>query len=190
MQEYYKLNVEEYLNAALPKMQKAIDTVASNFSGTSFPTENLFVGMECYRTDEKKIYRLTSDNPATWQLIWDLSLEAGQAVRDGNGNNIAGTYATKTSLESLDSTALKKNGEYVKDLNVKDGKATVTKGDGSEDKFDTALNILQRNKAYAVGDIAYSPNLPSWAYLECTTAGTTGKTEPDFSGVTTEGGGR
>ena len=83
MQEYYKLNVEEYLNAALPKMQKAIDTVASNFSGTSFPTENLFVGMECYRTDEKKIYRLTSDNPATWQLIWDLSLEAGQAVKDG-----------------------------------------------------------------------------------------------------------
>ena len=187
MQEYYKLNVEEYLNAALPKMQKAIDTVASNFSGTSFPTENLFVGMECYRTDEKKIYRLTSDNPATWQLIWDLSLEAGQAVKDGNGNNIAGTYATKTSLESLDSTALKKNGEYVKDLNVKDGKATVTKGDGSEDKFDTALNILQRNKAYAVGDIAYSASLPSYNYLECITAGTTGEEEPDFSEVKTGG---
>ncbi len=47
-------------------------------------------------------------------------------------------------------------------------------------------NRLQRNKAYSAGDIAYSPNLPSWAYLECTTAGTTGETEPDFSGVVTK----
>lgn len=187
MQKYYKLNVDEYLNAALPKMQEAIDTVASNFSGTSFPTKNLFVGMECYRTDEKKIYRLTSDNPATWQLIWDLSLEAGQAVKDGNGNNIANTYATKTSLQSLDNSALKKDGEYVKDMEVKNGKATVTKGDGSSDEFDTALNILQRDKAYEVGDIAYSPGLKSYQYVECTTAGTTGDSEPELSETFTDG---
>ena len=43
------------------------------------------------------------------------------------------------------------------------------------------LNVLQRNKKYAVGDIAYSPLLPSWARLECITAGTTGAEEPDFS---------
>mgnify|MGYP006956374479 CR=1 FL=1 len=47
-------------------------------------------------------------------------------------------------------------------------------------------NSLQRNKTYSVGDIAYSPNLPSWAYLECTTAGTTGATEPDFSTLVTK----
>lgn len=44
-----------------------------------------------------------------------------------------------------------------------------------------AANQLLRNTAYAVGDIAYSPNLPSYLYLECTTAGTTGATEPDMS---------
>lgn len=47
-------------------------------------------------------------------------------------------------------------------------------GDGAS----SGLNILGRNKEYAVGDIAYSPNLPSWAYLECITAGTTGDTDP------------
>lgn len=47
-------------------------------------------------------------------------------------------------------------------------------------------NRLQRNKSYSVGDIAYSPNLPSWAYLECTTAGTTGAAEPDFGTVVTK----
>lgn len=41
--------------------------------------------------------------------------------------------------------------------------------------------LLQRNKAYSVGDIAYSSNLSSWAYLECATAGTTGAIEPSFS---------
>lgn len=48
------------------------------------------------------------------------------------------------------------------------------------------FNMLKRNKTYSVGDIAYSPSLPSWAYLECTTAGTTGATIPDFSTVGTE----
>ena len=43
------------------------------------------------------------------------------------------------------------------------------------------FNMLKRNKVYSVGDIAYSPNLPSWAYLECITVGTTGDTEPDFN---------
>lgn len=37
---------------------------------------------------------------------------------------------------------------------------------------------LQRNTAYAVGDIATSPDLPSWAYLECIQAGTTSSTPP------------
>lgn len=50
------------------------------------------------------------------------------------------------------------------------------------------LNLLERNKTYSIGDIAYSPNLPSWAYLECTSAGTTGASEPDFSSVKSGGG--
>lgn len=35
------------------------------------------------------------------------------------------------------------------------------------------LNLRQPNTEYAVGDIAYSQNLPSWARLECVKAGTT-----------------
>lgn len=59
----------------------------------------------------------------------------------------------------------------------------MTKGGGESTTFNAGLNILARNKAYAVGDIAYSPNLPSYLYLECTIAGTTGATEPDMSTV-------
>ena len=48
-------------------------------------------------------------------------------------------------------------------------------------------NKLLRNTAYSVGDIAYSLNLPSYLYLECTTAGTTGTSEPDWD-ITKMGG--
>lgn len=41
--------------------------------------------------------------------------------------------------------------------------------------------FLKRNTKYAVGDIAYTTQLPAGYYLECVTAGTTGDTEPSIS---------
>lgn len=51
----------------------------------------------------------------------------------------------------------------------------------------TGINMLARSKAYQYGDIAYSPKLPSWAYLFCVTAGTTAAEEPSFTSVNTMG---
>ena len=42
---------------------------------------------------------------------------------------------------------------------------------------------VKRNTTYAVGDCASATGLPSWAYLECITAGTTAETEPSFGGA-------
>ena len=42
---------------------------------------------------------------------------------------------------------------------------------------------VKRNTTYAVGDCASATGLPSWAYLECITAGTTAETEPLFGGA-------
>ena len=51
----------------------------------------------------------------------------------------------------------------------------------------TGINMLARNQAYQYGDIAYSNNLPSWAYLYCVTAGTTAAEEPSFASVNAMG---
>lgn len=51
----------------------------------------------------------------------------------------------------------------------------------------TGINMLARNQAYQYGDIAYSNNLPSWAYLYCVQAGTTAASETSFSSVNTMG---
>ena len=47
-----------------------------------------------------------------------------------------------------------------------------------KDIANAGIAILQRNRTYAVGDIAYSKHLPSWARLECVGAGTTAATLP------------
>ena len=43
--------------------------------------------------------------------------------------------------------------------------------------------IRQNSTAYSVGDIARSTSLASYMLLECTSAGTTGASEPSFAGV-------
>lgn len=148
MQDYYQLDPSERLVDSLPKLSKAVDSVATCFSGTEFP-ENPMDGMLCLRTDEKKLYQYMGG----WKLV----------VNEEILNNA------------------------VTGVTAKDTEVTVTKGNGESSTLNVGLNLLKRSTAYKVGDIAYSPNLPSWAYLECTTAGTTGDTEPDFSNVSSGG---
>ena len=45
------------------------------------------------------------------------------------------------------------------------------------EKLTAAVHVRKPNTAYAVGDVAYAANLPSWARLECQTAGTTSTNE-------------
>jgi hypothetical protein len=53
------------------------DAAASCFSGTAFPSSNLLLGQLCYRTDQLKLYQLTTvpdvGISAVWELIYDLS---------------------------------------------------------------------------------------------------------------------
>ena len=67
MQTYNVIN-NELTGAELPgKIYENLQSLKSEFSGTSFPTENLVAGMTCYRTDEGKVYRLMSDLN-TWEI--------------------------------------------------------------------------------------------------------------------------
>lgn len=111
--------------------------------------------------------------------IIDGNTTVGKAYQDHIGNNIEQTYLKKYNAQSTYETISQAN-KLVKTVTENEGKVTVTTQGGSQNSFYTGLNLLQRNKSYAVGDIAYSPNLPSWAYLECIEAGTTGASEPDL----------
>ena len=58
-----------------------------------------------------------------------------------------------------------------------------------KDIANAGIAILQRSRAYQVGDIAYHKSLPSWARLECVKAGTTGAELPDKIKQALENGG-
>ncbi len=45
------------------------EAIRSAFSGTTFPSTNLIVGMFCFRTDLGQLYQLTSASPVTWTRI-------------------------------------------------------------------------------------------------------------------------
>lgn len=70
MQEYNELVTTDACNTYLEKVDKNIQSVASTFSGTAFPTTKLKVGMQCMRTDDSNnIYKLTSVSPVKWELV-------------------------------------------------------------------------------------------------------------------------
>ena len=51
------------------KVKQHDAALKSNFAGTRFPSQNLVVGMLCYRTDLNLLYQLTDDSPVRWRTI-------------------------------------------------------------------------------------------------------------------------
>jgi hypothetical protein len=49
---------------------------------------------------------------------------------------------------------------------------------------DLGINMCKRSTAYAVGDVAFTPSVPTWVRLDCTQAGTTAINEPVWGAVT------
>lgn len=103
MQEYNELVTTDACNTYLEKTDKNIQSVASTFSGTAFPTTNLAVGMQCMRTDDSNnIYKLTSTSPVTWELVPSKSY-VDNAVTTGvkSVTNFKGATSTAAGAAGL-----------------------------------------------------------------------------------------
>lgn len=66
MQNYKEINGNDYVKDSRTTINETMRSIQSMNSGTSFPTNNLFEGMKCYRTDLKKTYTLTDVENNTW----------------------------------------------------------------------------------------------------------------------------
>ena len=103
--------------------------------------------------------------------------ETKAAVSEANAKT-SETNAKSSETKSKDS----ENAARVSEQNAAESARVAT-----ENAMD--FNMLKRNKAYSIGDIAYSSYLPSWARLECVTAGTTASTVPSsFATVSMKAG--
>lgn len=102
--------------------------------------------------------------------------ETKAAVSEAN-TKTSETNAKSSETKSKDS----ENAARVSEQNAAESARVAT-----ENAMD--FNMLKRNKEYAIGDIAYSSYLPSWARLECVTAGTTADTVPSSITTVSNGG--
>lgn len=118
------------------------------------------------------------------------SAKASQTAAKSSENN-AKTYAEKanTSNISANKWAMSESSpDNAPDPKSRTGKTQSSRSWAlqAEDSVNNInfymFNILRRKTMYSIGDIAYTPLLKSYLYLECTTAGTTGDSIPNFSG--------
>jgi len=86
MQNFTIVKPGEIVADSLLKINNSIETVASNFSGTAFPTDHLIVGMSCYREDLGKKYTLKSINPIKWEADNSYADQAANADTVGKAS--------------------------------------------------------------------------------------------------------
>lgn len=123
MQQFEIFGEGEKLNVSYPKLIAALKTLLSSSSGTTFPTSELQLGQSCYRSDLKKVYRLTQITPEIkWTLELDLSGDVAvvQNTVNTTGNQAIGGVKTFSSAVYGESF----NGVYLR--------ATATVANGTQ----------------------------------------------------------
>ena len=68
MQEYSDVLESNTVQEMRTMVNNNLNTLRSTHAGEAFPTENLVLGMKCFRTDEKKTYTLVSIAPLEWAV--------------------------------------------------------------------------------------------------------------------------
>lgn len=110
----------------------------------------------------------------------------GDNINVNTDGVISVTLPTKLSELSNDTNYITSANlsAHNEDSNAHSGKfsSLTTQIQALQQNVSTFMLPVKRNTTYAVGDCASATGLPSWAYLECITAGTTAETEPSFGG--------
>ena len=94
----YKVIPQESIKRSRAVIENNMATIASNFSGTAFPTTGLQIGMKCYRVDLERTYTLKSISPLKWEddaSSGTFAAEAGvanKAILDRFGRKLEETY--------------------------------------------------------------------------------------------------
>lgn len=149
MQNYHDLQNTEAANVYLDKVKDNIQAVASNFSGTSFPTKNLQAGMLCYRTDEKKLYQLTNTYPITWESVQSsLTFDTTPTADSTNPVTSNGIYRalkklpTKEYVDTSGPTIVNNIPIHPIPVNAKYGNALIIFKDDSDVGINTIADVI------------------------------------------------
>lgn len=154
MQKYKEINGNDYVKNSRTTINETMQSIQSMNSGTAFPTNNLFEGMKCYRTDLKKTYTLTDAENNTWvedahATLSDEATHAASATKLQTARSLNLGGAVTADAATFDGTA---NAT----INVKTLDATKLKGTAS---VSTTGNAATATKVVATAAAGASANI-------------------------------
>lgn len=154
MQKYKEINGNDYVKNSRTTINETMQSIQSMNSGTAFPTNNLFEGMKCYRTDLKKTYTLTDVENNTWvedahATLSDEATHAASATKLQTARSLNLGGAVTADAATFDGTA---NAT----INVKTLDATKLKGTAS---VSTTGNASTATKVVATAAAGASANI-------------------------------
>ena len=175
----YKVIPQDSIKRSRAVIENNMATIASNFSGTAFPTTGLQIGMKCYRVDLGRTYTLKNTSPLKWEDdassgVFAAEAEvANKAISDRLGRRLEETYVLVSTRGKAQGVAtLDENGKVpVEQLRMQEDVATKSY---VRQQVQTAVDALpkvtpQADKANKDGigrDIAgtYAPKDGAGAY--------------------------
>lgn len=102
MQSFKDIPSNETLTDSRQDILNNDHTLMSNSAGTAFPTTNLEVGMECYRTDLSQLFML-KDLAPTWIMVDDLTKVP--AYQDWVNSQLTSALANKLDISEAVTSA-------------------------------------------------------------------------------------
>ena len=128
----YKVIPQESIKRSRAVIENNMATIASNFSGTAFPTTGLQIGMKCYRVDLGRTYTLKNTSPLKWEDdassgVFAAEAEvANKAISDRFGRRLEETYVLVSTRGKAQGVAtLDENGKVpVEQLRMQEDVAT------------------------------------------------------------------
>lgn len=203
--------VLDYINNNLEYLKSTQDSIDNTYATKDelkSASEESAAALEKKKSDDASAITtttLTATTTTTASLMATGETSVPTANAGNKSKTIANTEFVQESIASLVDSApdtLNTLNELAKALNNDPSFATTitnliadkeSKSDAGvahtelsqkiDSSISTAHHYIQRNTAYAVGDVLTSPNLPYGTIIVVTQAGTTGDTEPDWATI-------
>ena len=98
MQSYRDINDSDYISDAPALINNNFKSIASDFMGAAFPTNDLVEGTKCFRTDSNIMYQLSADLK-TWKPLFKV-IDGGIQVKIADSTNALNTDMFSTQAEA------------------------------------------------------------------------------------------
>lgn len=150
MQELKEIKGTDYMSRSREVINNNFKSVASNFSGQSFPTVNLEASMICFRTDQGAFFMLQEDLK-TWKEILRIVDGKVYVPHSSTAENAKKAIGDKNNKDIT---------TYVASVTNSDRTITVVLGNGTKTSFtmpDTTYDVMVGASANKQGEVGLTP---------------------------------